>query len=169
MQLTKKYLALSWNYLCWVGLCYKPKLMASCKTYFLCTLYKLMLIHIRLYSLLLFNKILKFKKTLAVTCIHLGYKCTKRRWHQSSQKYTCKGKDSSQARWMRAAVMWGKFPYFSCLPQPVFTPPPPTHTHTLPTPSTRVELILFPRLHWSVHWQLSWLPLRQACLNLMIL
>ena len=138
--------------------------MASCKTYFLCTLYKFMLIHIRLCSLLLFHKIIKFKKTLALTCIHLihlGCKRTKRRWHQSSQKCTCKGKDSRQTPSKRAAVMWGKFPYFSRLPQSVFTPSPPP-TAALPTPSPRVELILFPRLH-SVHWQLySWLPLRQV-------
>ena len=30
--------------------------MASCKTYFLCTRYKLMLIHIRLYSLLIIQE-----------------------------------------------------------------------------------------------------------------
>ena len=130
--------------------------MASCKTYFLCTLYKFTIIHIGLYSLLLFHKIIKFKQTLAVTCIHLGCKCTKRRWHQSSQKYMCNGKNSCQAPWMRAAVMWGKFPYFPHLPQP------DPHPLALPTPSTRVELILFPRLHWSVHWQLSWLPFRQV-------
>ena len=147
MQLTKKYLALSWNYLCWVGLCYKPKLMASCKTYFLCTLFKFMLIHIRLYSLLLFYKILKFKKTLAVTCIHLGYKCTKRRWHQSSQKSSPLNASCSDVRKVSRV--------FSHLPKQVPCPLTP------PTPSPRVELILFPRLH-SVHWQLSWLPLRQV-------
>ena len=88
MQLTKKYLGLvEMTFAEWDSAYYKPKLMASCKTYFLCTLFKFMLIHIRLkHSLLLFYKIIKFKQTLAVTCIHLGCKCTKRRWHQSSQK-----------------------------------------------------------------------------------
>ena len=36
----------------------------------------------------------------------------------------CKGKNSRQAPWMRAAVMWGKFPYFSNLPQQVPYPGP---------------------------------------------
>ena len=61
VQLTKKYLGLvEMTFAEWDSACYKPKLMARCKTYFLCTLYKFMLIHIRLYSLLLFYKIIKF-------------------------------------------------------------------------------------------------------------
>ena len=130
--------------------------MASCKTYFLCTLYKFTLIHIGLYSLLLFHKIIKFKQTLAVTCIHLGCKCTKRRWHQSSQKYMCNGKNSCQAPWMRAAVMWGKFAYFPHLPQPV---PPPPRT---PNPKSQGRIDTLPQVTLSTFWQLSWLPMRQV-------
>ena len=45
MQLTKKYLGLvEMTFAEWDSACYKPKLMASCKTYFLCTLFKFMLI-----------------------------------------------------------------------------------------------------------------------------
>ena len=43
MQLTKKYLGLvEMTFAEWDTECYKPKLMARCKTYFLCALYKFM-------------------------------------------------------------------------------------------------------------------------------
>ena len=95
--------------------------MASCITDFLCTL--LMLIHIGLYSPLLFYKIIKYcNSSLQTSNMQMYWGGGGRGWYKSSQ---LKGKDSSSL--------------FSHLLQTVTLSP-------LPTPSPRVALILIPRL-----------------------